>query len=88
MEQIMPRDKNQSPIPVLPIAQAQDIADAVIAAGNARIIRISAITDCRIWQYKSAKTGDGVLLPVGQTEYFSVYDGYTVEISGTANVMG
>lgn len=87
MNNIMPLDKNLNPVPVLPVGNAQDITDAVIPAGKARIIRLTAVTDCRVWQYKGEKSGDGVLVPVGQTEYFSVYDGYSLEISGTANVM-
>ena len=88
MKQTMPEDKNLNPIPVLPIGTAQDITDETIPAGESRVIRISAVTDCRIWQYKSDKTGDGILLAAGQTEYFAVYNGDSVEISGTANVMG
>lgn len=87
MKQIMPIDKNLNPVPVLPIGTGRDVTDVTLPAGPAGVIRISAITDCRIWQYKDSKTGDGVLIPEKQTEYFSIYDGYTVEISGTANIM-
>ena len=88
MNNIMPLDKNLNPIQVFPIGPAQDIPDGTITSGSSRIIRITAVTDCRLWQYRGDKTGSGVLLPSGQTEYFSVYEGYSIEISGTANVMG
>ena len=88
MNNIMPLDKNLNPIPVLPIGPAQDITDGTLPSGASRIVRITAVSDCRLWQYRGEKTGSGVLLPSGQTEYFSVYEGYSIEISGTANVMG
>ena len=87
MKNIMPLDKNLNVIPVLPVNPAQDITDSTIPAGDSRIIRISAVTDCRIWQYKDEKSGTGVLIPAGQTEYFAVYDDCIVEITGTANIM-
>ena len=85
MNNIMPLDKNLNPVPVLPIGTAQDITDGTLPSGASRIIRITAVTDCRLWQYRGDKTGNGVLLPSGQTEYFSVYEGYSIEISGTVN---
>lgn len=87
MKNIMPLDKNLNVIPVLPVNPAQDITDSTIPAGDSRIIRVSAVTDCRIWQYEDEKNGSGVLLPKGQTEYFAIYENYTVEITGTANIM-
>lgn len=84
----MPVDNNFNPIPVLPVGKATDISNTTIEAGNARIIRISATTDCRVWQYKDTKQGEGVLIAEGTVEYFSVYEGYSVEITGSANVMG
>lgn len=81
-------DKNLNPIQILPLGSAQDITDNTIQSINeSRIVRISAVTDCHIWQYTEEKTGSGVLLPKGQTEYFTVYENYTLEISGTANIM-
>ena len=87
MKNIMPLDKNLNIIPVLPIGSAQDITDGTIPAGESRIIRISAVTDCRVWQYDGEKNGSGVLLPKGQTEYFAIYENYAVEVAGTANIM-
>lgn len=84
---IMPLDKNLNPVPVMPIGISQDITDGTLPSGASRIVRITAVTDCRLWQYIGEKTGSGVLLLSGQTEYFSVKEGYSIEISGTANVM-
>ena len=55
MNNIMPLDKNLNPVPVLPIGTAQDITDGTLPSGASRIIRITAVTDCRLWQYRGDK---------------------------------
>ena len=88
MEQILPVDKNFNSAQALYIGKATDVTDTTVAAGKTRIIRISAITDCRVWAYKEIKEGDGLALPEGTIEYFGVSEGYALEIEGSANVMG
>ncbi len=88
MEQILPVDKNFNSAQALYIGKATDVTDTTVAAGKTRIIRISAITDCRIWAYKETKEGDGLNMPEGTIEYFGIPEGYILEIEGSANVMG
>jgi len=88
MEQILPIDENLNSAQVLYIGKATDVPDSREAAGTSRIVRISATTGCRIWAYREAKEGDGLVLPEGTIEYFGIPEGYILEIEGSANVMG
>lgn len=86
MKQILPLDNNFNAAQVLYVPKATDVTDSTIPSGDARIVRIAAQTDCRVWSYKEAKEGDGLAIPEGTIEYFGVSDGHILEIEGTANV--
>lgn len=87
MKEIMPLDSNLNAVPVLLIGVASDVTDRIVPPGEARVVRIGALTDCRVWAYKETKEGDGLALPEGTIEYFGVPEGYALEIQGSANIM-
>lgn len=52
-------------IPLLYIGQAEDITGAVYTVEDKSIFRITAMTDTRLWYYKTVKQGNGLFLPAG-----------------------
>ena len=85
----MPVDCNNRAIQCLEIKNATDYSgNNTIPAGEGRVIRVTAIEDCRLWSYSTEKTGEGLLLPAGCTEYFYVPEGDIIEISGNCNIAG
>ena len=60
------------PMPLLSIGTATDITNDKYTAASNHVVRIAAITQCRIWRYNPTldyKQGTGLLLPVIQELY-------------------
>ena len=83
---VLPPDKNSKPIPVLGIGLAQDIADSTYICVEG-VLRITAITQSRVWYHNNVKAGSGVFIPEGSSIDVYVSNGYNLEVEGTVNVM-
>lgn len=87
MKECMPLDGNLNAVPVWSVGVARDVADtAQKAAPVSGVVRLCALTDCRIWVGRPAKEGDGLFLPEGAVEYFKLDRGDVLEVEGTVNL--
>ena len=85
----MPLDGNMNAVPVWSVGVACDVADTTLeAAPVSGVVRLCALTDCRIWACRPDKEGDGLYLPGGAVEYFELARGERLAVEGTANITG
>lgn len=81
----MATDSNLKNLQVIFTYPAKDVTNSsFVPALN--VIRICAIEDSRI--KKDGDTGDGILIPAGCIDYFSVNPGDSFSLTGSANIMG
>lgn len=89
MKECMPLDGNLNAVPVWSIGTARDVTDTALEAAPASgVVRLCAVTACRVWACRPAKEGDGLYLPEGAVEYFELLRGDVLEVEGTVNVTG
>ncbi len=77
------------PMPLLSIGTAVDLTNSTYAATSNHVVRIAAITDCRIWHYNPTtdyKQGAGLLLSIGSSIELPTFDGWIFDIVGSANL--
>ena len=77
------------PMPLLSIGTATDITNTTYTATSDHVVRIVAITECRIWNYNPTtdyKQGTGLLLPLGSIIEVPVFNGWVIEVIGSANI--
>ena len=77
------------PMPLLSIGTATDVTNTKYTVAEDRVVRISAITECRIWHYNPAtatKEGTGLLLVIGSFIEIPVFKGWVIEVTGSANI--
>ena len=82
---ILPPDKNQNPVPVLSIGLSQDVTNSTYICTNG-VVRITAITESRIWYYKTIESGSGMLLPAGASIDVSITMGNIIKVTGSINL--
>ena len=83
----LPLDENLNPVPVVSLGRSLDLTDDQVIPGTA-VVRIKALTQCRIWTRtpESEPEGVGVLFSEGETEYVKVPAGYLLQVQGTVNL--
>ena len=77
------------PMPLLSIGTATDINNAKYTSTSDHVVRIAAITECRIWHYNPTtdyKQGTGLLLPIGGIIEIPTFEGWVIEVTGSANI--
>ena len=77
------------PMPLLSIGTATDITNTTYTATYDHVVRIAAITECRIWHYNPTsdyKQGTGLLLSIGSVIELPVFEGWVIEVTGSANI--
>ena len=77
------------PMPLLSIGTAIDITNDRYTATSNYVVRIAAITECRIWHYNPTsdyKQGTGLLLPIGGIIEIPTFEGWVIEVTGSANI--
>ena len=77
------------PMPLLSIGTAIDITNDKYIATSNHVVRIAAIAECRIWHYNPTsdyKQGIGLLLPIGSVIELPVFEGWVIEVVGSANI--
>ena len=82
---IMKPDENRNPIPVLSIGLAADITNGTYTCVD-EVIRITAITESRVWYRTATKTGSGLFLPAGSSLDVSTKAGNVIEVTGSINI--
>jgi len=82
---IMKPDENRNPIPVLSIGLATDVANGTYTCVD-EVIRITAITESRVWYRTTTKTGSGLFLPAGSSLDVSTKAGNVIEVTGSINI--
>ena len=77
------------PMPLLSIGTATDITNNIYSSTSNHVVRIAAITECRIWHYNPTtdyKQGTGLLLPMTGTIEIPTFEGWVIEVTGSANI--
>ena len=74
------------PVPILYIGDAIDITNGTHLVEDDSIFRITAITDARIWYYKTQKEGVGLLLNNGSIIDIPARRDWTIEVVGEINL--
>ena len=77
------------PMPLLSIGTATDITNATYTSTSNYVVRIAAITECRIWHYNPTtdyKQGTGLLLPIGGIIEIPTFESWVIEVTGSANI--
>ena len=82
---IMKPDENRNAIPVLSIGTSSDITNSTYVCVD-EVVRITAITESRVWYRTATKTGSGLFLPAGSSLDVSTKDGFIIEVSGSVNI--
>ena len=82
---IMKQDENRNPIPVLSIGVAADVTNGTYTCVD-EVIRITAITESRVWYRTTTKTGSGLFLPAGSSLDVSTKAGNVIEVTGSINI--
>ena len=77
------------PMPLLSIGISTDITNNTYTSTSNHVVRIAAITGCRIWHYNPTsdyKQGTGLLLSIGSVIELPVFEGWVIEVVGSANI--
>ena len=86
---LLSQNNGPIPMPLLSIGTAVDLTNSTYAATSNHVVRIAAITDCRIWHYNPTtdyKQGGGLLLSIGSSIEWPTFDGWVFDIVGSANL--
>ena len=86
---LLSQNNGPIPMPLLSIGTATDITNSTYSVTSNHVVRIAAITECRIWHYNPTtdyKQGTGLLLPMGSVIELPVFEGYVIEVVGSANI--
>lgn len=86
---LLSQNNGPIPMPLLSIGTAVDLTNSTYTATTSRAVRISAITDARVWCYNPAseiKTGTGLMLPVGSFIEIPIFDNWVIEVTGSINI--
>ena len=73
-------------VPLLYIGDAQDLSNTIYTVPDKSIFRITAITDSRLWYYKTTKEGSGLLIPSGTIIEIPTKEGWKIELTGSINL--
>ena len=86
---LLSQQNGPMPMPLLSIGTAIDITNDRYTATSNYVVRIAAITECRIWHYNPTsdyKQGTGLLLPIGGIIEIPTFEGWVIEVTGSANI--
>ena len=86
---LLSQNNGPIPMPLLSIGTAVDLTNGTYTATSNHVVRISAITDARVWCYNPAseiKTGAGLMLPVGSFIEIPIFDNWVIEVTGSINI--
>lgn len=86
---LLSQNNGPIPMPLLSIGTAVDLTNSTYAATSNHVVRIAAITECRIWHYDPTtdyKQGTGLLLPIGGIIEIPTFEGWVIEVTGSANI--
>ena len=86
---LLSQQNGPMPMPLLSIGTATDITNNKYTSTSNHVVRIAAITECRIWHYNPTsdyKQGTGLLLPIGSVIELPVFEGYVIDVVGSANI--
>lgn len=84
---LLSQNNGPIPMPLLSIGTATDITNSTYICDSDRVVRITAITDSRIWHFNGLKEGNGYLLPIGGYIDMPTFNGWSIEVQGNVNIM-
>lgn len=86
---LLSQNNGPIPMPLLSIGTATDITNSNYTSTSDYVVRIAAITECRIWHYdptNNYKQGTGLLLPIGGVIEIPTFNGWVITVVGSANI--